>query len=126
MAYNPLTGKYTPDAAPSKKSVSKTTKTPTEAEVNAQLAAVTSGLDKSITSIQDYAKTLGYDISSGTPVKIETAGGGGGGSGLTDAQIAAQAAAAQAARESAAAAAEKERQGKSAYALLLAEFRVQE
>ena len=124
MAYNPLTGKYTPDVAPSKKNVSKTTiKTPTEAEVNAQLAAVTSGLDKSITSIQDYAKTLGYDISSGTPVKIDTGGGGGGGGGgSTAAQDAAAAAAAKDARDAAAVAAEKERQGKSAYSLLLSEF----
>ena len=110
--------------APSKKNASKTvTKTPTEAEVNAQLATVTSGLDKSIASIQDYAKTLGYDISSGTPVKIDTGGGGGGGGGgSTAAQDAAAAAAAKDARDAAAAAAEKERQGKSAYALLLSEF----
>jgi hypothetical protein len=104
------------------KSTTKTTKTPTEAEVNAQLAAVTSGLDKSITSIQDYAKTLGYDISSGTPVKIETGGGVVGSGGSTAAQDAAAAAAAKDARDAAAAAAEKERQGKSAYALLLSEF----
>lgn len=104
------------------KSTTKTTKTPTEAEVNAQLAAVTSGLDKSITSIQDYAKTLGYDISSGTPVKVETGGGVVGSGGSTAAQDAAAAAAAKDARDAAAAAAEKERQGKSAYALLLAEF----
>jgi len=56
-------------------------KTYTQAEINAQLAAVTSGIDKSVTAIQDYAKTLGYDISSGSPIKIDTAGGGGGGGG---------------------------------------------
>jgi hypothetical protein len=50
-------------------------KAPTQAEINAQLAAVTSGIDKSVTAIQDYAKTLGYDISSGAPVKIDTGGG---------------------------------------------------
>ena len=126
MAYNPLTGKYTPDVAPKpapKPAAKAATKTPTQAEVNAQLAAVTSGLDKSITSIQDYAKTLGYDISSGTPVKIDTGGGGGGGGGgSTAAQDAAAAAAAKDARDAAAAAAEKERQGKSAYSLLLSEF----
>jgi hypothetical protein len=104
------------------KSTTKTTKTPTQAEVNAQLATVTSGLDKSIASIQDYAKTLGYDISSGTPVKIETGGGVVGSGGSTAAQDAAAAAAAKDARDAAAAAAEKERQGKSAYALLLSEF----
>ena len=70
-------------------------KAPTQAEINAQLAAVTSGIDKSVTAIQDYAKTLGYDISSGTPVKIDTGGGGGGGgggatSGLTAEQYKAQ------------------------------------
>ena len=70
-------------------------KTYTQAEINAQLGAVTSGLDKSVTAIQDYAKTLGYDISSGTPVKIDTGGGGvvtGGGatSGLTAEQYKAQ------------------------------------
>ena len=43
---------------------------PTQAEIDAQLAAVTSGFDKVIKSSEDYAKTLGYDISSGTPVKI--------------------------------------------------------
>jgi hypothetical protein len=126
VAYNPLTGKYTPDVAPKpapKPAAKAATKTPTQAEVNAQLAAVTSGLDKSITSIQDYAKTLGYDISSGTPVKIDTGGGGGGGGGgSTAAQDAAAAAAAKDARDAAAAAAEKERQGKSAYSLLLSEF----
>jgi hypothetical protein len=54
-------------------------KAPTQAEINAQLAAVTSGIDKSVTAIQDYAKTLGYDISSGTPVKLDTGGGATGG-----------------------------------------------
>ena len=51
------------------------TKSYTQAEIDAQLAAVTSGFDKVIKSSEDYAKTLGYDISSGTPVKINTGGG---------------------------------------------------
>jgi hypothetical protein len=99
MAYDPLTGKYTPDVVPKKTVVKKPAqeKTYTQAEINKQLAAVTSGIDKSVTAIQDYAKTLGYDISSGTPVKIGPSGGGGdstgGGTTLTAEQIAAQQAA---------------------------------
>ena len=86
----PTVAKSTSKSAPK-----SSAKAPTQAEINAQLAAVTSGIDKSVTAIQDYAKTLGYDISSGTPVKIDTGGGGGGGgggatSGLTAEQYKAQ------------------------------------
>jgi hypothetical protein len=56
-------------------------KSPTQAEINKQLAAVTSGIDKSVVAIQDYAKTLGYDISSGAPVKLDTGGSTGGSAG---------------------------------------------
>jgi hypothetical protein len=124
MAYDPLTGRYTPDVAPSKKKVSKTvTKSPTQAEIDAQLASVTSGIDKSVTAIQDYAKTLGYDISSGAPVKIETGGGGGGGGGgLTTDQTAAANAAEKAAQEAAAESEKLRRAGQSAYDILLSEF----
>jgi hypothetical protein len=110
-----------PDPKPVSKPVSKpAAKKSTPAEINAQLATVTAGLDKSATAIEDYAKTLGYDISSGTPVKINT--GGSGGSGLTAEQIAA-ANAAEVARQEAAAAAEKlRRAGQSAYDILLSEF----
>lgn len=63
---------------PKKSTVKKSVKekTFTQDEINKQLAAVTSGIDKSVLAIQDYAKTLGYDISSGSPVRIATAGGG--------------------------------------------------
>ena len=126
MAYDPLTGKYTPDVAPkpaAKTAPKTTTKSPTEAEINKQLAAVTSGIDKSVTAIQDYAKTLGYDISSGTPVKIATSGGGTNtGGGLTADQIAAANAAEKAKQEAAAEAEKLRRQGQSAYDILLSEF----
>ena len=68
-----------PTVAKSKPAPKPVVKSPTQAEINAQLAAVTSGIDKSVTAIQDYAKTLGYDISSGTPVKLDTGGGAPGG-----------------------------------------------
>ena len=129
MAYDPLTGKYTPDVAPkptAKTAPKTTTKSPTQSEINKQLTAVTSGLDKSVTAIQDYAKTLGYDISSGTPVKIDTGGGGSGGTGggttLTAEQIAAANAAEKAKQEAAADAEKLRRQGQSAYDILYSEF----
>jgi hypothetical protein len=84
MATNFVYGSGNPLFQEPKKSVIKKPtqeKTYTQAEINKQLAAVTSGIDKSVTAIQDYAKTLGYDISSGTPVKIDTGGGGGGSTG---------------------------------------------
>ncbi len=84
MATNFVYGSGNPLFQEPKKSVIKKPaqeKTYTQAEINKQLAAVTSGIDKSVTAIQDYAKTLGYDISSGSPIKIDTAGGGGGGGG---------------------------------------------
>ena len=111
-------------AKPAQKTTTKTTaKSPTQAEVNAQLAAVTSGLDKSVTAIQDYAKTLGYDISSGTPVKIETGGGVvSSGGGLTADQVAAANAAEKAKQEADANAEKLRRQGQSAYDILLSEF----
>jgi hypothetical protein len=126
MAYDPLSAFIVNPTKPAAKKPAA--KKPTPAEINAQLATTVAGLEKSITSMQDKAKTLGYDISSGTPVKIETAGEDSD-KPLTPEQIAAKAAAdaaaaaaAKEARDAAAAAAEKERQGKSAYALLLAEF----
>ena len=111
-------------AKPAQKTTTKTTaKSPTQAEVNAQLAAVTSGLDKSVTAIQDYAKTLGYDISSGTPVKVETGGGVvSSGGGLTADQVAAANAAEKAKQEADANAEKLRRQGQSAYDILLSEF----
>jgi hypothetical protein len=126
MVYDPLSAFIVNPTKPAAKKPAA--KKPTPAEINAQLTTAVAGLEKSITSMQDKAKTLGYDISSGTPVKIETAGEGDS-KPLTPEQIAAKAAAdaaaaqaAKDARDAAAAAAEKERQGKSAYALLLAEF----
>jgi hypothetical protein len=109
---------------PKKTTVKKPTqeKTYTQAEINAQLGAVTSGFDKSVTAIQDYAKTLGYDISSGTPVKIDTGGGGGGGGGLTTSDTAAANAAEKAAQEAAAESEKLRRAGQSAYDILLSEF----
>jgi hypothetical protein len=122
MVYDPLSAFIVNPTKPASKPASKpTAKKPTPAEINAQLATVTSGLDKSATAMEDYAKTLGYDISSGTPVRIETAGKGGD-TPLTPEQIAAQAAAAKDAKDAAALAAEKQRQAGSAYALLLSEF----
>ena len=95
-------------------------KAPTQAEINAQLAAVTSGIDKSVTAIQDYAKTLGYDISSGTPVKIDTGGGGGGGGGGTTSGLTAEQYKAQQDAKLAAETALQNRQ--SAFDLLKAQF----
>ena len=93
--------------APKKSTPKPVAKSPTNEEINKQLAAVTTGIDKSVTAIQDYAKTLGYDISSGTPVKIDTGGGGGGSTSQTPA---------------AAPAAQPAVMKNSAYDLLLAEF----
>ena len=93
--------------APKKTTPKPVAKSPTNEEINKQLAAVTTGIDKSVTAIQDYAKTLGYDISSGTPVKIDTGGGGGGSTSQTSA---------------AAPAAQPAVMKNSAYDLLLAEF----
>jgi hypothetical protein len=107
---------------PKKTTVKKPTqeKTYTQAEINAQLAAVTSGIDKSVTAIQDYAKTLGYDISSGTPVKINTGGGGGGGGGGTTSGLTAEQYKAQQDAKLAAETALQNRQ--SAFDLLKAQF----
>ena len=93
--------------APKKTTPKPVAKSPTNEEINKQLAAVTTGIDKSVTAIQDYAKTLGYDISSGTPVRIDTGGGGGGSTSQTSA---------------AAPAAQPAVMKNSAYDLLLAEF----
>jgi hypothetical protein len=107
---------------PKKTTVKKPTqeKTYTQAEINAQLGAVTSGFDKSVTAIQDYAKTLGYDISSGTPVKIDTGGGGGGGGGGTTSGLTAEQYKAQQDAKLAAETALQNRQ--SAFDLLKAQF----
>ena len=93
--------------APKKTTPKPVAKSPTNEEINKQLAAVTTGIDKSVIAIQDYAKTLGYDISSGTPVRIDTGGGGGGSTSQTSA---------------AAPAAQPAVMKNSAYDLLLAEF----
>ena len=110
----PTVAKSTPKPTPK-----PTVKSPTQAEINAQLAAVTSGIDKSVTAIQDYAKTLGYDISSGTPVKIATGGGGGGGGGATSGLTAEQYKAQQDAKLAAEAALQNRQ---SAFDLLKAQF----
>jgi hypothetical protein len=72
LGVKPLTPTAKP-AAP-KATQKPADKSYTQAEINAQLEKVTTGLDKTIKSAEDYAKTLGYDISSGTPVKINTGG----------------------------------------------------
>jgi len=107
---------------PKKPTIKKPTqeKTYTQAEINAQLGAVTSGFDKTVTAIQDYAKTLGYDISSGTPVKIDTGGGGGGGGGGTTSALTAEQYKAQQDAKLAAETALQNRQ--SAFDLLKAQF----
>jgi hypothetical protein len=107
---------------PKKPTIKKPTqeKTYTQAEINAQLGAVTSGFDKTVTAIQDYAKTLGYDISSGTPVKINTGGGGGGGGGGTTSGLTAEQYKAQQDAKLAAETALQNRQ--SAFDLLKAQF----
>lgn len=51
----------------------------TEAQVLQQLDSVVAGLNKTIKSSEDYAKTLGYDISGGTPVPLNKGGANDGG-----------------------------------------------
>lgn len=51
----------------------------TEAQVLQQLDSVVAGLNKTIKSSEDYARTLGFDISGGTPVPISTGGANDGG-----------------------------------------------
>jgi hypothetical protein len=106
--------------APKKTTPKPVIKSPTNEEINKQLAAVTTGIDKSVTAIQDYAKTLGYDISSGTPVKIDTGGGGGGGGGGTTSGLTAEQYKAQQDAKLAAETALQNRQ--SAFDLLKAQF----
>lgn len=64
-----------PTVTPKKSLTATSTKSYTQAEIDAQLAAVNSGFDKLSKSAEDYARSLGYDISSGTPVKIDIGGG---------------------------------------------------
>jgi hypothetical protein len=56
-----------------------TTPKVTPAQVQQQLDSVIAGLNRTIKNSEDYAKTLGYDISGGTPVPLNTGGSSGGG-----------------------------------------------
>ena len=95
-----------------------TKKTKSELAVEKALADFTSSADKTIATAQEQAKNMGYDISSGSPVKINNGSNVGGNTGGN--QLTAQQYADQQAAKAAADAALQNRQ--SAYDILYNEF----
>jgi len=132
MAYDPLTGRYTPDVAPKPKPIPKPAPKPTEtkAQIDARIAATNAKVTEGLKPILE---PKGYTIDPNTGFYNEPKPAGSAGSALTPEQIAAQllaaqnastaANAAEKAKQDAAAEAEKlRRAGQSAYDILLTEF----
>jgi hypothetical protein len=128
MAYNPLTGKFTPDVAPTPKPAPKPASKPTEtkAQIDARIAAT----NKKVTEgLKPILEPKGYTIDPNTgfyntPTGSTGATGSTGSAGvvLTDAQIRENERAYDREQAALAEAERKRRAGQSAYDLLLSEF----